>query len=222
MTQPQGQPPYQPPHPPPQQWPVPYPPLPGPGPLPRPPNVLVGFLIAGIVAWCGAAMLVAQGAVLVGAQPGTPAGGVMFLLGGAAALLALAATGTMTIVWQVRARAVALRLGGPVPDSWTVAAWVIPLANLVVPPWLVHAVLRSGAGPRTAAGDGLLVAGWWGTWLLAWGATWFAMSFGSGAERSTSPFGPLNWLAAGLWIACGALFAAIVLRVRSRQLAAAA
>ena len=211
MTYPQGQPP---------PGPVPYPPLPGPDPLPRPPNVLVGFLIAGVVSWLVAAALVAQGAVLV-AQPG-PAGPMMFLLGAALALLALAVTGTLTIVWQAQARAVALRLGGPVPDGWTVAAWVIPLANLVVPPWLVHAILRSGAREETATGDLLLVIGWWTTWLLAWGATWFAMSFGGGGDRPGSSFGPMCWLAAAVWIVCGGLFAIVVLRVRTRQLAAVA
>jgi hypothetical protein len=46
-------------------------------------------------------------------------------------------------------------------------AWLIPVVNLVAPPFLVHAAWREAAPGRDAARRTVLVAAWWLSWLVA-------------------------------------------------------
>ncbi|RAY11841.1 hypothetical protein DPM19_28095 [Actinomadura craniellae] len=90
--------------------------------------------------------------------------GEVFTISGALA----AVTGVLYLAWLWRAHAHA---SGPRRHrrSWVVAGWFCPIANLWVPPRLVHDVWVSSGRLRTADrhAAGMVVAAWWLTLLAA-------------------------------------------------------
>jgi Domain of unknown function (DUF4328) len=90
-------------------------------------------------------------------------------IGLVAASAVLVVSGVVFIVWLYRARAnaeaseVRLRLG----RGWTIGAWFVPLANLVLP-WVVVSDVWRASAPIARRGAGLVTA-WWAAVLAAWG-----------------------------------------------------
>ncbi|MCP9624776.1 DUF4328 domain-containing protein [Nocardia otitidiscaviarum] len=92
------------------------------------------------------------------------------LLGGGVVYLMLAwpIAGIAVMLWLRRARINTETLN---PDyrhrfarGWVIAGWIVPVANLFVPPLMVADVLRASSAGRTSS---RVVATWWTTWLTA-------------------------------------------------------
>lgn len=101
------------------------------------------------------------------------------LVGAAASvyLLLTIATGTVFIVWMFRAAKNHEALARPNPrfgPGWSIGAWFIPFANLVIPVLIMQDLWRGGDAERPRAdanwrqsrGSGL-IAWWWAMYLAA-------------------------------------------------------
>ncbi len=131
----------------------------------------------------------------------------------------LLAAGVVTVVWQVRASAFAIATAGPAsaPPAWTAGTWLIPVVNLLVPPLLVHRLLRLGPGTGRAAGDVALLACWWVAWVGLWVAP-FVLTSSISPQQLETFIRTSAWVTAAIWTVAALLFAAIVALVRQRQL----
>ncbi|SUD49489.1 Uncharacterised protein [Nocardia otitidiscaviarum] len=92
------------------------------------------------------------------------------LLGGGVVYMMLTwpIAGIMVMLWLRRARSNAEALN---PDfrhrfarGWVIAGWIVPIANLFVPPLMVADVLRASSAVGTGS---RVVVAWWTTWLTA-------------------------------------------------------
>jgi hypothetical protein len=95
---------------------------------------------------------------------GTPGAVLIISYGGVgtALLLAHLAAWVLLAVWLHRAAANAQALGwSRWPAALAAGAWFIPLANWLLPPFIVAAMARAGRLRRGA----LVVWSWWPTWL---------------------------------------------------------
>jgi hypothetical protein len=81
------------------------------------------------------------------------------------------------IIWQFRAaknNEALDRSGARFGPGWSIGAWFIPLANLVIPVIIIQDLWR-GATPTTPRGDprwrsakgSWLIGVWWGAWILS-------------------------------------------------------
>jgi hypothetical protein len=101
-------------------------------------------------------------------------------------VLVMMAAGVLLMVWLYRAshNARLVAPSAPMLPTWTVFAWLIPFANLVLPPRVLFDVLRAGARRGGRAVDLAEVAGWWLAWTGAWVvflALWFGL-IGAGGQ----------------------------------------
>jgi hypothetical protein len=129
--------------------------------------------------------------------------------------------GIAVIAWLSRAR----RDLNPLPDAtpdyspgWAVAAWIIPIANLVMPGLVVADVAknsagRDGHGPSRGA---LLGLAW------AWSACYAARAVvGVAAVVAVTDYGTGYWAATGsaalLWIIAGALLIVLMWKIGTAQ-----
>ncbi|MBF6488296.1 DUF4328 domain-containing protein [Nocardia otitidiscaviarum] len=92
------------------------------------------------------------------------------LLGGGVVYMMLTwpIAGIVVMLWLRRARSNAEALN---PDfrhrcarGWVIAGWIVPIANLFVPPLMVADVLRASSAVGTGS---RAVVAWWTTWLTA-------------------------------------------------------
>lgn len=206
-------------------YPAPPVPYPGPGwqPAPaRPPNGLAIAAIVAVLLWLGTPWLTTSGLAETSSRGTTRGTMGPFITGFLGSIVLMIVAGILVIVWQVQARAAAIRFAGPaaLAPGWTVASWFIPLANLGCPAWLMFGILQAGTDRRAAATDGLLVGAWWISWLAAWTCTWiaFSRSLGSIAEMRAAGLMTMAVIASTMWTVCAVLFAVIVALVRQRQL----
>jgi hypothetical protein len=113
--------------------------------------------------------------------------------------------GIVWIIWQYRARSNLLPLGAKktrLGPGWTIAGWLIPVANLVMPCLTMHdtargstEVAQKAAGPARRLGG--LVAIWWSAWIGRLVVFVIAISLDGDGNIS---LGRLRWEAVA-WIA---------------------
>ena len=98
---------------------------------------------------------------------------------GAAAFYGLTQLGIVVlfIIWQFRAaknNEALDRVGARFGPGWSIGAWFIPLANLVIPVLIMQDLWR-GAAPETPRGDprwrsargSWLIGVWWAVWVIS-------------------------------------------------------
>jgi hypothetical protein len=140
-----------------------------------------------MVIWLGCALATVFGlASMIYAYDWFWSGLVMYLFGRIASVLVMMAAGVLLMVWLYRAshNARLVAPSAPMLPTWTVFAWLIPFANLVLPPRVLFDVLRAGARRGGRAVDLAEVAGWWLAWTGAWVvflALWFGL-IGAGGQ----------------------------------------
>lgn len=141
-------------------------------------------------------------------------------LGMGFALVVLVVGGVTFLVWLYRARVnvegsdVRQRLG----TGWTVGAWFVPLANVVLPLMVVADVWRASA-PVQQRGTGLVDA-WWAAVLLASGlgiAAALVRPFGADPVSAFRTAAVLNTVEAVVTVLAASLLVVVIVRISRWQ-----
>ncbi|NYF41897.1 DUF4328 domain-containing protein [Streptosporangium sandarakinum] len=115
--------------------------------------------------------------------------------------------------WLVRARRSVAPSRSPVAP--VLAAWLVPVVNLVAPPLMLHRLWRNS---RPAGGGGghwpVLLAAWWLSWLALSAVVTVRLLAGGGDDAGLTGLGPAEL--AGV-AACAVLCAATVREVTRAQ-----
>lgn len=130
---------------------------------------------------------------------------------GALALsVALAAlTGVAFLMWLWRAHRYAGLSGRP----WVIAGWLCPLANLWVPPRLMHLVWSYGRPPAERRRSAAVVTAWWFTLLCAIGLEWAFTTAGADNLAQARATVRLGILGSGVHALAAVLCMAVVFQI---------
>jgi Domain of unknown function (DUF4328) len=178
-----------------------------------------------VAIWLGCALATVSGlASMIYAYDWVRSGIVLYLFGRFALVPVMIAAGVLLMVWQYRARynARLVAPAAPMLPTWTVFAWLVPVANLVLPPRLLFDVLRAGAPRGSRAMDLAVVASWWLAWIAAWVAASIPLADVLGwITADEQRFFIWTWVALVCWVVSATLLGAIVATVGRRQRALA-
>jgi hypothetical protein len=178
-----------------------------------------------VAIWLGCALATVLGlASMIYAYDWVRSGIVMYLFGRIALVPVMVAAGVLLMVWldRVSRNARLVAPSAPMLPAWAVFAWLIPFANLVLPPRLLFDVLRAGAPREGRAVDLVVVASWWLTWTGAWVVAWIPFADVLGLITvDGQTFFTGAWVAMVCWVVSAALLGAMVATVGRRQRALA-
>lgn len=141
--------------------------------------------------------------------------GDVFVIAGALAVI----TGVLFVVWLWRAHEQA---SAPMryQKGWTVGGWLLPFANLWIPPKVVHDIWVSSGRYRMAERHavGLLVVTWWVSLLGSVGLARLFSSYGVGSLADAKLAVEMGVAANGLQALAATLCMAVVFQVTRLQL----